>query len=40
MSRGHKKKAKEIQDELRKIGKGQNVQNIDVHIELIFVLRE
>lgn len=40
MSRGHKKKAKEIRDERRKIRKGQSMQNIFEHIELIFALRE
>lgn len=40
MSRGQKKKEKELQDEVGKIGGGQRMQNIGEHIELVFVPRE
>lgn len=40
VSRGQKKRDKEIQDEAGKIGKGQTMQHTDKHIELVFILRE
>lgn len=39
MSRAQKKWVKEVQDEVGKAGRGQNMQNTGDHIESVFVLK-